>query len=279
MRHLLITDLDGTLLGPDSRVSDESAHIISDLSSHGAMISIATARTPATVEPLLRDTLTTLPVIVMTGASMWDRKGMRYINPLLLSGPQTDALISAFTDHGISPFIYTLGDNGDMRVYHDREMTPEESRFHSERSHLTLKRFIFEPPGQYTGQHPDAILILGIGETPRISALAAWLRSDPGLSVSAYPDLANPHTSYIEVFRQGVSKAAAVLRLKAMLGADRLTVYGDHINDLPMFAVADEAVAVANALPEVLDAASRTIGPNTLPSVAMDMRKIFYENL
>ena len=64
-----------------------------------------------------------------------------------------------------------------------------------------------------------------------------------------------------------------------MLGADRLTVYGDHINDLPMFAVADEAVAVANALPEVLDAASRTIGPNTLPSVAMDMRKIFYENL
>ena len=92
MRHLLITDLDGTLLGPDSRVSDESAHIISDLSSHGAMISIATARTPATVEPLLRDTLTTLPVIVMTGASMWDRKGMRYINPLLLSGPRDKPL-------------------------------------------------------------------------------------------------------------------------------------------------------------------------------------------
>jgi len=73
------------------------------------------------------------------------------------------------------------------------------------------------------------------------------------------------------VFRCGVSKAAAVLKLKSFLGADRLTVYGDHLNDLPMFAVADESVAVSNALPEVLSAASRIIGPNTLPSVAMDM--------
>ncbi len=81
------------------------------------------------------------------------------------------------------------------------------------------------------------------------------------------------------MFRCGVSKAAAVLKLKSFLGADRLTVYGDHLNDLPMFAVADESVAVSNALPEVLSAASRIIGPNTLPSVAMDMRKIFHKNL
>lgn len=38
-----------------------------------------------------------------------------------------------------------------------------------------------------------------------------------------------------------------------------------------MFAVADESVAVANALPEVLEAATRVIGPNTLPSVALDI--------
>ena len=51
---LYITDLDGTLLNDESRVSDESARIISRLSREGCMITVATARTAATVEPLLR---------------------------------------------------------------------------------------------------------------------------------------------------------------------------------------------------------------------------------
>ena len=56
-----------------------------------------------------------------------------------------------------------------------------------------------------------------------------------------------------------------------MTGADRVVVYGDNLNDLPMFAVADEAVAVANARPQVLAAADRIIGRNTDDSVAKDM--------
>ena len=74
MKQLFVTDLDGTLLSTDSRVSPESAHIISELTRQGALITVATARTPATVEPLLRNTLTTPPAIVMTGAALWDRK-------------------------------------------------------------------------------------------------------------------------------------------------------------------------------------------------------------
>ena len=50
-----------------------------------------------------------------------------------------------------------------------------------------------------------------------------------------------------------------------------MTVYGDNLNDLPMFEVADEAVAVANAMPEVIARADRVIGPNSASSVARDM--------
>ncbi len=53
-RRLFVTDLDGTLLNRDSRVSDESARIISMLSRRGVMITVATARTPATVDTLLK---------------------------------------------------------------------------------------------------------------------------------------------------------------------------------------------------------------------------------
>jgi len=45
-------------------------------------------------------------------------------------------------------------------------------------------------------------------------------------------------------------------------------VFGDNLNDLPMMAVADVAVAVENALPEVKAKADVVIGPNTDDAVA-----------
>lgn len=275
---LYITDLDGTLLGPDSRVSEESARIITDLSRRGALITVATARTPATVEPLLHTTLTTIPAIVLTGAAMWDRTRHAYIDPMTLPADTAIRLEASFLDHNINPFVYNLHPDGTMQVMHIPAMTPDETRFYDERKNLELKKFIFRSGPFCPDSATPTILMLGIGDTPAIDRLAATLRRDPQLSVSAYPDIFDPTRSYIEVFRAGISKAAAVLRLKAQLGADRLVVYGDHLNDLPMFAVADESVAVANALPEVRTAATRTIGPNTLPSVALDIATHFTTN-
>ncbi|MDE6134546.1 MAG: HAD family hydrolase, partial [Muribaculaceae bacterium] len=56
--------------------------------------------------------------------------------------------------------------------------------------------------------------------------------------------------------------------LKERTGADRLMVFGDNLNDIPMFEVADVAVAVGNALPEVKAAADVVIEPNYTDSVA-----------
>ena len=41
-----------------------------------------------------------------------------------------------------------------------------------------------------------------------------------------------------------------------------------------MFGIADDAVAVANAVPEVLASARRIIGPNTADSVALDILRV-----
>ena len=81
MTTLYVSDMDGTLLNRESRVSERSASIISELSRRGALITVATARTPATVEPLLAGTYTSIPAIVMTGSALWDRENQRYIDP------------------------------------------------------------------------------------------------------------------------------------------------------------------------------------------------------
>ena len=45
--------------------------------------------------------------------------------------------------------------------------------------------------------------------------------------------------------------------------ASRLVVFGDNLNDLPMLAEADLAVAVGNALPAVKEAADIVIEPDS----------------
>ncbi|MDE6633608.1 MAG: HAD family hydrolase, partial [Muribaculaceae bacterium] len=74
MRTLFVTDLDGTLLNQERKVSNESAGILNESIAGGALFSVATARTPGTVGPLLQEVNCTLPLIVMTGAAIWDRK-------------------------------------------------------------------------------------------------------------------------------------------------------------------------------------------------------------
>jgi hypothetical protein len=56
--------------------------------------------------------------------------------------------------------------------------------------------------------------------------------------------------------------------MKERYGFDRLVAFGDSVNDLSMFRVADEAYAVANAIGEVKAAATAVIGSNEEDAVA-----------
>lgn len=272
---MFVTDMDGTLLDRDGKVNARSAEIISRLSRRGALVTVATARTPATVEELLADTYTDIPAIVMTGAAMWDRKAKRYIEPVLHSPEALPELMEVFHAAGVNPFIYVLGEDGVLRVYHNGKMNRYESRFYEERRYLGLKKFVLDSPEGLMMPIPGTILVFAVGESDVIESVAGCLSHDARLSVSCYRDIFNHDIAFIEVFGSGVSKSSAVRRLAEMVGADRLTVYGDNLNDLSMMAVADDAVAVANAVPEVLDKASRHIGPNTHSSVACDMESVF----
>lgn len=267
MKQLFITDLDGTLLNTESRVSERSASIISSLSRQGALITVATARTPATVEPLLKHTLTTPPAIVLTGAAMWSRTEHQYIEPRYFQPTEADEIMEMCRECGLSPFRYTIGHDNIIHSYYKGTPSTKEQKFIDERSHLGLKRMhINEPYNADTAA--GTILIFALGPADTIYKAAERLRQRGGCSVSDYPDIFNRAVAYLEIFAPGVSKADAARRLREYTGADRLTVFGDNLNDLPMMDVADVAVAVANALPQVKEAADVVIESNAEDAVA-----------
>ena len=65
------------------------------------------------------------------------------------------------------------------------------------------------------------------------------------------------------------SKSNAIRQLKALLGCERLIVFGDGRNDIDMFELADEGYAVENAHPDLKAHATAIIGGNNEDGVAV----------
>lgn len=266
---LYISDLDGTLLGTDSRISPRSSEIISELSHAGAMITVATARTPATVVPLLQGTYTTPPAIVMTGCARWDRTADIFTHQKFLPEPDVIAALDLCRRYGVHPFVYVMADDGrSLDVYHGAGvMNRAEESFYVERSRLQLKRFHLGTPAPPRALH-HSMLFFAMGHNVEVRHAAEAFATQTDCSVCSYPDIFNPDVYNLEIFPPGVTKAAAVQQLKADMGVERLVVFGDNLNDLSMLGVADVAVAVGNALPEVKAAADVVIEPNYTDAVA-----------
>ena len=268
VRTLYVSDLDGTLLGEDSQLSAVTVatlnRIIGEL---GGLFTVATARTPATVVPLMQEVHARLPFIVIGGSAMWNPVTGTYEHTRGIDDMTVNAVADVFGRHGAHPFIYRR--HGSMlHAHHYGPMSPQEERFVDERRHLPLKKFILDDC-DYLHSDDEALLIFSLNKYAVLKAIANDLKATvPTCSVMLYHDIFDESEGYLEIFTAGTSKARAISDLAREVGASRVVVFGDNRNDIAMMQAADHSVAVGNAFPEVKAAASEVIGPNTADSVA-----------
>jgi len=69
------------------------------------------------------------------------------------------------------------------------------------------------------------------------------------------------------------TKANAAIQIKNMLKCDKLVVFGDGLNDISLFSVADESYAMQNAVPELKKIATAVIESNDNDGVAKWIEK------
>ena len=73
---------------------------------------------------------------------------------------------------------------------------------------------------------------------------------------------------WLEIMPRTSSKSNAIQQLKALLGCEKLVVFGDGKNDIEMFRLADECFAVENAVDELKQIATGIIEGNNADGVA-----------
>lgn len=269
MKTLYASDLDGTLLDPTAHLSEESASIIRRLTDAGALITFVTARTPATIEPIMVAAGPIIPGVAMTGAAIWNPAERAYDYVAYHTPADAAVILEICHRHGITPFVYTLkrGSNS-LVVFHEAaRLTNLEQMFVDGRTLNDLKRFhLHTPPPEK--RERDIVLFFAMGDPERIRLAAEEISARTNCYASWYPDTYHPGISLLEVFTEGVSKAHGIEMLRERTGAERVVAFGDNLNDIPMLQAADVAVAVENAHPQVKEVADIIIGPSRDNSVA-----------
>lgn len=268
-KTLYVSDLDGTLLGADSQLSPSTIETLNRvIDCRDGLFTVATARTPATVVPLMQQVHARLPFIVIGGSAMWNPVEGCYEHTRGIDDETLEAVGDVFDRHSLHPFVYRRHGHDMLYTHHCGPMSPQEQQFVAERRHLALKRFFLDD-SDWRHSDDEALLIFSMNKFAVLEAIAGDLRATvPTCEVMVYHDIFAPEEGFLEIFTAGTSKAGAIRQLARQVGAGRVVVFGDNSNDIAMMQAADHSVAVENAFTDVKAIASEVIGPNTADSVA-----------
>ncbi len=263
-KTLYISDLDGTLLTSNQRVSPRSRDIINRLTGEGLLFTCATARSRFSSARVLDGLNIPLPMVVYNGAFIQNAATGEVLAGHFLPKAQAESIVKQYISAGILPIVYAFIDG------------KERFSFVPELSCKSLLDFVATREGDPRLRvtdiggltEGDIFYITAMGDEAVLGRFNDSPASEAGLGRVYYKEIYTGEY-WLEVMSDRSTKAEAASELKAMLGCDRLVCFGDAVNDLPMFLIADECWATANADPRLKEAATGVIGSNEEDAVAL----------
>jgi hypothetical protein len=262
---LYVSDLDGTLLQTNGRLSDFGRVALAELTARGVPFTVASGRTFSSIRRALGTTKLHLPVISSDGAliSSFDSPA-----PLHLFAMEPDPLADLVADlvgRGLSPLL-DVWDGDENYLLSEGPSNPVEAWFHEHKGEEEFYKFrhvpgLVLPPGVQTISltlldRPEWLEPLREDLEERYSGAFKW-------DYMVLPEVEDGAALWIQ--HREARKENALEVLGRMLGYEgsEVVVFGDELNDLGMFGREWHAVAVGNARTELKDRAREIIGHHT----------------
>ncbi|QJD87276.1 inositol monophosphatase family protein [Cohnella herbarum] len=259
-RTLLITDLDGTLLTRDQRISPENEAAIKLFQRRGGLFTFATGRTEAAVDRFVRQLQLDIPMILYNGARITDPRTGEVLYEEKLSLPLNlweELLVAARS--GVALLLYRDGN-----VYAPERNARLEK--HERKDGVTCKPF-------QAGfvQEPFNKILLIADRTDSLLDLERKIR-DCGIDC----EMVYSESDYLEILPSNVSKGTALGQLLRLLEFDDVytVAVGDNLNDLTMLMRADLGVAVENAHPDLKQVAKSIGGHHERHAISLIVNEL-----
>jgi Cof subfamily protein (haloacid dehalogenase superfamily) len=234
---LVVSDIDGTLVTKDKRLTPEVVGAAARLRAAGIRLALVSSRPPRGLDAVIGTLGVDEPCAGFNGGVVF-RPGQSPIAKRPLAGPLAQLAVETLSRPGIDVWLFT----------ETEWLARDPSGAYVARETRTVgfpPRFVpgFEP---YLDQ---AFKIVGASADPVLLARAEGELRDLYAGRAA-ASLSQPY--YLDVTDAEAHKGTAVLDIARTLGVDPQAVatIGDGANDVPMLAVAGLSIAMGNASAE-----------------------------
>ena len=255
MKTLYVSDLDGTLLRSDETISEYTAQTINRLTNEGMLFSYATARSYHTAKKVTQGMEAKIPLIVYNGAFILDNVTGEVMCSNFF-GEEAKGILDDFIENDLYPIVYAYIDNTEKFSFIPDKCSKAQAEFLASRKGDARTNAVFQKEQLYAG---NIFYFTCIDEKEKLEPL--YERYKDTCHCVFQKDIYSGE-QWLEIMPLAASKSNAIRQLKEYLNCDKVVVFGDAINDLDMFQMADECYAVANAAPELKAIATQVIGGN-----------------
>ena len=251
---LLCTDLDGTLLTEDKRVSDENKRAIEYFKSEGGYFTFITGRVTYGARLMLEFVQPNIPIVCFNGAGIYDFEKDELIWGRYLD--QNAVKVLEYIESRMDTGIVVCVDDGvrfcKINKWVDKYFMDEHPP-HEKISYRDIK----EP-------WKKVLLMVDSADIPTIRKIIAESEF-----ADTY-DYTQSSPNYYEILPKGATKGTGLLRLAELTGIERnkIIAIGDNENDISMFEVAKMGIAVSNAEENVKAAADLITVSNEQHAIA-----------
>lgn len=263
-KTVYISDLDGTLLQSDQTLSPYTLEVINGFIAKGGLFAYATARSLITAKPVTKGLRGHNLSIIYNGAFIVEQESG---DPVVANfhTPEDVAYIRQVLEYcDVEPITFAYLDEVERFSFRRNRVNAGMGRFLEERLHDVRRREVGNTEQLYAG---NLFNFTCIGEEAAIVGACGRLQERTSLNCIYQRDV---YTSdpWMDILPAKSSKAKAVLQLKELYGCDRVVCFGDGMNDISMFQVADACYAMENAVPQLKAIATGVIEGNNQDGVA-----------
>ena len=264
VKTLFVSDLDGTLMRSDLTISDFTVKTINRLVEQGISFTYATARSIVSARTITSDLKLNLPVITRNGAVLADNNTGGILEKALFTIDEVSLLKSMLQELPKAGFVSCYFGDDMIKTFADTKHTVGLQGYLDYYKDDLATVIVPDLRGMFRGE-PGYVTM--IGEKEEIEPVYKRASEYKGWECIFQKDIYRDEY-WLEICPQNCTKAKSILKLKEEYGFEKLVVFGDSVNDLPMFKIADESYAVSNAIEELKAQATKVIGSNEEDAVA-----------
>lgn len=263
MKTLYVTDLDGTLMRDDKTISNKSVAVLNRLIEKGMFFTYATARSLNSASKITKHISLRLPVIIRNGTILADPVSKKEIE-ISMFAEELNQIRQALAGTAVPGFATAYFGSEEVKLCLSGKMNDGFRDYLHNHSADKRIRMIDTEDKLYEGK---TCYFTFIAQKNELLPLYERVKQIKGINCVFQKDTYRPEY-WLELCPGNATKASAVQRVKQLCGCQKVIVFGDSVNDIPLFQTADEAYAPQNAIDELKKIAAGIIGSNNDDGVA-----------